>query len=531
MGKSGGGKKGGGGSGGADIQSILNSLGAQSQEFQALGDYETQFLQQPYNIGNYYMDLATGGTGPQAYGTQMGYDTEGTTNYKGPGVGGYIGPYGPGGGGVGSGGLFTGGAGTGGTTGTGTTGGTTGTGDIGGVANLFAGGLGGNPWATGVEESLQSQANALPGMSNYANLLQSEAGTEFGNAQGEFGTAGTELSNAGTEFAYAQQLQQELQRNKGLFPDQQALIQAQVNAGQNQTAQQLASQGLSQSTMGKELASEIGLQGAATGGQLIQGNLGLVNQAYGTANQAYSTANQAYSTANQANQIANLANGTALSGQGQFFQELASIGQQSLTAQSEFFQQAMSGYGGAGAALQNVLNPYGYQLQDYGSIISGSLGNAQIMAGLQNTSTQAQASGLSGLFSGLGSLLGGSSSGGGLLGGLGLSSAGGGLAGVGSAIGSGASGLISGIGSAIGALFCEVARVVYGVDSPDWMLFRDWILFRAPKPVRTAYVIHAYRVSQWIKGRRLICALVRWTMNSILCVDSFTAKITKCRDS
>jgi hypothetical protein len=194
-----------------------------------------------------------------------------------------------------------------------------------------------------------------------------------------------------------------------------------------------------------------------------------------------------------------------------------------------------------GQMMQQTVNAFGYSLQTQQDIEQVATANAQLQASTNQTNAgiaSQQASSSASMFAGLGQLLGGSGGSGGLLGGLGgiLGSTGtagsiGTLAADGSAVGTtalatsgsgilgAASGLISGIGSALGALLCEVARTVYGVDSPDWLLFRDWILFRAPKLVRTAYVVHAYRVSRWIKGRPSICGLIRRVMNIILYVD------------
>jgi len=427
MGKS----KGGGGSHGADIQGIETALQGQSTQFQNLGDWERQFISTPYDIGNYYMNLATGGTGPQYSGGQGGWSS------------GAVNPYG---------GNLLGG-------GTGTSGGGTGWGGGGTWGPSI------NPWVSGLEQGLGGmqgligqEMGAIPQLQGYQNWFQDQSGQEFGYA-------GKELSTANQEANRAYDLQTQLAHSGGLFPDQQALIKAQVEAGQNQVAQQLSSQGLGQSTMGKELGAEIGLQGAATGGQLIQGNQQVVTGAYGAASQQYSVANQA-------NAIGNAAVGTAFAGQQQFFNELANLGQQNLQfgeanmqAQQQFFSQALQGYGASGQALNNVLAPYGYQLQDYQAMMSGALGNAQIQAGLQSSAMQSQATGLSGLFSGLSSLIGG-----GGLGGLGGAGAAGGLAADGTSVGafiggSGGAGFAGGVGSALGGIGGGISSVLGSVGS------------------------------------------------------------------
>jgi hypothetical protein len=372
-----------------------------------------------------------------------------------------------------------------------------------GGGSFGGGGSGGAPGT----QSFLSGANPATLGPFLANSVQN-----LMNAQGSTGMLGQQ---AAYETNKGDQMMTKATTGSGLFKSQQAEVNQAVQTQQSQVAQQLASEGLGNSTLKASLQGQAKMSGAAAAGQLIQGNIQLAEgeQQLGTA-------------AQQA-----------------LFNQFSSIASMSASLQSQVWNQAMQGFGEMGQMMQQTVNAFGYGLQTQQDIEQVATQNANLQASTNSTNAgiaSQQASSSSSMFAGLGQLLGGSGGGGsgGLLGGLGgiLGSTGSAgalgsmaadgtigatsLATTGSGILGGASGLISGIGTALGALFCEVARTVYGVDSPDWLLFRDWILFRAPKPVRTAYAVHAYRVSRWIKGRPIICGLIRRIMNAILYVDS-----------
>jgi hypothetical protein len=367
-----------------------------------------------------------------------------------------------------------------------------------GGGSFGGGGSGGAPGT----QSFLSGANPATLGPFLANSVQN-----LMNAQGSTGMLGQQ---AAYETNKGDEMMTKATTGSGLFKSQQAEVNQAVQTQQSQVAQQLASEGLGNSTLKASLQGQAKMSGAAAAGQLIQGNIQLAEgeQQLGTA-------------AQQA-----------------LFNQFSSIASMSASLQSQMWNQAMQGFGAMGQMMQQTVNAFGYGLQTQQDIEQTATQNASLQA--QTNATNAgiasqQASSSASMFAGLGQLLGGSGGSGGLLGSLGGSlggllgggsgaiatgSLGAGITGtIGGAAG-GAGGLISGIGSALGALFCEVARTVYGLDSPDWLLFRDWILFRAPKPVRTAYVVHAYRVSRWIKGRPIICGLIRRIMNAILYVDS-----------
>jgi hypothetical protein len=73
-------------------------------------------------------------------------------------------------------------------------------------------------------------------------------------------------------------------------------------------------------------------------------------------------------------------------------------------------------------------------------------------------------------------------------------------------------GALSGIGGAAGG-FCWVAREVYGVDNPSWMLFREWMFLRAPAWFVLAYGTYGEKFALWIANKPKLKKLIRWWMN------------------
>jgi flagellar hook-associated protein 2 len=58
---------------------------------------------------------------------------------------------------------------------------------------------------------------------------------------------------------------------------------------------------------------------------------------------------------------------------------------------------------------------------------------------------------------------------------------------------------------------CWVARAVYGPCNPRWLLFRHWLLERAPRWFRALYLRHGERFAAWLSDKpRLRAAIRRW---------------------
>jgi hypothetical protein len=481
MGKSKGGG-GGGGSGQIQIPSALqgnNSLG--SIVFNPLGTYGSSFLNPLANQANWAANLATGlgtGTGFQLPANGLLYGNSGQI----------FSPF-----------TSTSGAGGSGT-------------------NSQLG-----PFLSQEQQAIQGmQASTITG-SNQLAAGTSQLASDQGWANWLMGK-GTNMLNQATT-------------GSGLFPSQQAQITQAEQSQQSAVQQQLANEGLGSSTVNAQLQGQVKMSGAAAAGQLIQGNISAANQTIGLG--------QTMTGLAQEQQKINLATQQALYSQ---FSGIASLSQ---SQQAQLWSEAQQGYGTLGQMMNSTLNAFGYTVKTQEDVLNANIASAQIQAGIASSQAQAAQQGASSMFGALGSLLGQGGSGGGLGGLLGSlgggvgSFTGGGISGAASAIGadgaftaagagglggalggigSAAGGLISGIGTALSALACGIARTVYGVDSPDWLLFRDWIFFRAPKPIRFLYISNARRVSEAIKGRKVICTLIRWLFNAILYVDKIFTK-------
>lgn len=67
----------------------------------------------------------------------------------------------------------------------------------------------------------------------------------------------------------------------------------------------------------------------------------------------------------------------------------------------------------------------------------------------------------------------------------------------------------SGMGLAGG--LCWIAREVYGVEDPRWLLFRDWLVFDAPRWFSFLYWRYGQRFAEWIRNKpRVKEAIRRW---------------------
>jgi len=71
-------------------------------------------------------------------------------------------------------------------------------------------------------------------------------------------------------------------------------------------------------------------------------------------------------------------------------------------------------------------------------------------------------------------------------------------------------------GAAIGAmaLFCWVAREVYGSETGTWKVFRSWMLEEAPAWLRNAYIKYGPKIADFIKDKPVLKAIIRKWMDS-----------------
>lgn len=84
----------------------------------------------------------------------------------------------------------------------------------------------------------------------------------------------------------------------------------------------------------------------------------------------------------------------------------------------------------------------------------------------------------------------------------------------GTGIGQGTGKIIGAI--AAGAAACWVAREVYGVDNPKWLVFREWLLNDAPGWLRWAYLKFGARFAEWISDKPAWKNVVRHFMDKIV---------------
>lgn len=295
--------------------------------------------------------------------------------------------------------------------------------------------------------------------------LQALYGQETGQAGWDW-TTGQQLLGQGQDMVgQGEQMLQQATTGTGLYPSQQAMIDAQVNAAQNQMRQNLGTMGLGTSTMGAELGGQIGLQGAATAGQLVQQNIAAAQQQQQLGLSQEQVAQQQFQLGAAMQQIAQgnlqLQGGLAET----YFNELGKIATQYQGLQAQAWSEAMQSKAVVSQLLQNIAQFEEVQLGGEQQFLQASEANANVSvnqasinAGVQERNQQAQQQGMSGLFQGLGSLFGGGGGGGGLGGLFGGGAAGGAIDALGTLgdeglIGSmGLGGLGSGIGGALSAI-------------------------------------------------------------------------------
>lgn len=75
------------------------------------------------------------------------------------------------------------------------------------------------------------------------------------------------------------------------------------------------------------------------------------------------------------------------------------------------------------------------------------------------------------------------------------------------------------IGSVVkiaGAVACWVARTVYGVEDPRWIVFRGWLMTKAPLWLRSLYCAHGERFAAWLENKPRAKRSVRFFMNVVV---------------
>jgi hypothetical protein len=73
-------------------------------------------------------------------------------------------------------------------------------------------------------------------------------------------------------------------------------------------------------------------------------------------------------------------------------------------------------------------------------------------------------------------------------------------------------GALGGAGAAAGGM-CWVAREVYGIDSPSWLLFREWLTLKAPLWLFDLYMKHGEKFALWIANKPKLKKLIKYWMD------------------
>lgn len=63
---------------------------------------------------------------------------------------------------------------------------------------------------------------------------------------------------------------------------------------------------------------------------------------------------------------------------------------------------------------------------------------------------------------------------------------------------------------------CWVAREVYGIENPKWVLFRTWLFTKAPDWLRELYIAHGESFAAWIHDKPLIKDMIRFLMDQAI---------------
>lgn len=63
---------------------------------------------------------------------------------------------------------------------------------------------------------------------------------------------------------------------------------------------------------------------------------------------------------------------------------------------------------------------------------------------------------------------------------------------------------------------CWVAREVYGVQNPKWLLFRHWLRSAAPRWLHDLYASHGESFAEWIHDKPWAKLAVRFLMDQAI---------------
>ena len=68
--------------------------------------------------------------------------------------------------------------------------------------------------------------------------------------------------------------------------------------------------------------------------------------------------------------------------------------------------------------------------------------------------------------------------------------------------------------AALPLMFCWVAREVYGIENPQWLMFREWMLNDSPSWFRNLYIKYGERFAGFISNKPRLKSIIRKWMNT-----------------
>lgn len=76
--------------------------------------------------------------------------------------------------------------------------------------------------------------------------------------------------------------------------------------------------------------------------------------------------------------------------------------------------------------------------------------------------------------------------------------------------------LLGSLGAAALLSFCWVAREVYGTETGEWLVFRQWVLNEAPDWFRELYKEHGEEFAKFISDKPILKSIVKSAMNLVV---------------
>ena len=345
-------------------------------------------------------------------------------------------------------------------------------------------------WYNSLGPSLQTAWNQIQSIAPIETQTQALTNQATQQSTGLY-QQGAKLFNQGQSYEaqaqgilnQGQDLLHQATTGSGLFPSQQAYVNQAVQAEQTQLGAQLAAEGLGSSTAAQVLKGQAAQQGAATAGQLVQGNIAAAQQQIALSQQQAALGQNQITAAQNAQNLAQGAQKIALQGQALSTGEAQAMAALAAGFQAQTWQESMQAYQTLGQMMSTTGALYGIDVTGYSNILQAEIAQGQMSLEAALGNAQASIGSMQSLGSGLGSLLGSGSGGSGGLSSLlslgGAGSAGGSFIGTGGltfassagaagtigAASAGGAGAAGGIGGLFSGLFGSLGGAASGIVS------------------------------------------------------------------